>query len=940
MRLRHLTVIAVILGLATCTDREPLSPERNRPLAEIFDAVHSGGNAHFFFLPPLASAPNAAGAFDGSLSPVVQICEWTGATCVSPPLAEFTRETGPGSETVRVEPDEGQYIVNWHTGSFNLKAGGTYRISVLVEVFELGHIDAMVVRTGRAARDVDSDRSFSLVNGRTVPIKFRIEVGAVPRPPVASFTVAGSTQAGSPTTFDASGSSDPQGSSLTFSWDFGDAGRGGAPRIPHIYAEAGDFTATLLVTNAFGLTSAATRVVHISAPPAPSGRANVLLSVVDGAGQPLPDVQVDIPADAATGATGPDGRVQLSGVATGSPRVIHLTKSRFVEQFVRLEIPSGVAEVALGARMVQLAEPQMLADAESGGRLTSVDGVSLELPGNALVDSRGLVVRGSVSITLTPIDVSTEQVQAFPGSFGGIVADGSIGPIISLGVADFLLEREGELLQLAPGKQAVIDIPIFTSGTSRGEQVPVWSLSRASGLWVAEGVGTVVSSSDSPSGLALRAQVSHFSPWNADRFISGAYSPLMKCVDPAGQDVICLVRIAASAGPAFDLTTVLVPGGQVLFLPPDVPLAVTAVANGLGAQITIQGASGEDGTVIIQLTSGIRVAWIQIAASGSHTCGIISAGQAFCWGWRDQVGTPLPDLLNPAPVAVSGGLTFSTVSASKGGFDNLLGHTCGVTTGGDAYCWGTGTLGQLGNGSRVNSVTRVLVSGGLTFVSVSAGLEHSCGVATGGGAYCWGRGAEGQLGTGAIEDTPSAVPVPVTGGLVFVSVTAGTVARNLIFTTLSAGSGHTCGITTAGEAYCWGENFSGQLGTGDRNLKATPALVAGGLTFAAVSGGGLSDHSHTCGVTTAGAAYCWGDNRAGQLGNGSFGFGTVSLEPSPVVGDIRFVTVTAGEFHSCGVAADGAAYCWGDDQLGELGRGESSDFLYSLTPARVAEPIR
>jgi alpha-tubulin suppressor-like RCC1 family protein len=91
------------------------------------------------------------------------------------------------------------------------------------------------------------------------------------------------------------------------------------------------------------------------------------------------------------------------------------------------------------------------------------------------------------------------------------------------------------------------------------------------------------------------------------------------------------------------------------------------------------------------------------------------------------------------------------------------------------------------------------------------------------------------------------------------------VSGGLTFSGVSAGVRSACGVTTAGAAYCWGHNSSGQLGNGTTTNSLAPVAVSGGLTFAAVSAG----DDATCGVTTAGAAYCWGDNSFGQLGNGT-----------------------------------------------------------------------
>jgi len=139
------------------------------------------------------------------------------------------------------------------------------------------------------------------------------------------------------------------------------------------------------------------------------------------------------------------------------------------------------------------------------------------------------------------------------------------------------------------------------------------------------------------------------------------------------------------------------------------------------------------------------------------------------------------------------------------------------------------------------------------------------------------------------------------------------------FTAVSAGGYYTCGLIDTGDARCWGDNFSGQLGTGTSDYSATPALVAGGLRFAKVSAAGIR---HACGLTTAGAAYCWGEY--GLLGTGEL---AGSLAPVAVAGGHTFTVISSGGGHSCALTPTGDAYCWGNNVYGELGNGVTTGGL-------------
>src|SRR2546422_16564 len=158
-------------------------------------------------------------------------------------------------------------------------------------------------------------------------------------------------------------------------------------------------------------------------------------------------------------------------------------------------------------------------------------------------------------------------------------------------------------------------------------------------------------------------------------------------------------------------------------------------------------------------------------------------------------------------------------------------------------------------------------------------------------------------------------------------------AVTLTFTAVTAGDAHTCGVTAAGAAYCWGDNSSGQLGDGTTMNRLSPVLVQppARVSFAAVTAGA----AHTCGLTpVAGTAYCWGSNSVGQLGDGTTMNRLTPVLVQPPTG-VSFAAVRAGTAHTCGLTpVAGTAYCWGANAGGQLGDGTMTD---RLTPVSVMQ---
>ena len=348
---------------------------------------------------------------------------------------------------------------------------------------------------------------------------------------------------------------------------------------------------------------------------------------------------------------------------------------------------------------------------------------------------------------------------------------------------------------------------------------------------------------------------------------------------------------------------------------------------------------GLSDSTLIRVTA---INYQSVTAGARHTCAVGNNHRAYCWGsdLLGQLGVVPAVLERPAPTPVAAGAEFTAIAAGDG-------HTCTVGQDFALRCWGANDFGQLGLGNAGGTGLPALIGSSSDFVSLAAGGSHTCALTEAGTAQCWGRNSSGQLGRG---DTAAGLrPAVAANGRVFVELVAGAThscglsgtgvarcwggnafgqlgdslrldqadadsVRGPGFTTLAAGGNHTCGIAAGtGATYCWGANTRGESGTGlPDSALVRPTVVTGGLTFESLAAGG----AFTCGLTSAGAAYCWGANDQGQLGDGTQ---TDRPAPTPVSGGVTFLALAAGNLHVCGVAADFAIYCWGDGTSGQLG---------------------
>ena len=293
--------------------------------------------------------------------------------------------------------------------------------------------------------------------------------------------------------------------------------------------------------------------------------------------------------------------------------------------------------------------------------------------------------------------------------------------------------------------------------------------------------------------------------------------------------------------------------------------------------------------------------------------------------------------------------------------------TCALSTTGAVYCWGFNADGELGNNSTTNSSVPVAVGAsgvlaGVTVTQITADSGYNaCALGSNGAAYCWGKNSDGQFGNNTV--TSSSVPVAV--------ATSGVLAGKTL-TQVTAGNDLTCALDSTGLAYCWGDDTRGQLGNNSNTTSPVPVAVTAtgvlsGVTLTQISAG----NAFACALGSTGAAYCWGYNASGQLGNSSTvsssvpvavtttgvlsGVTLTQVTPGasfacalraavpPTAGawvaaatgkqlhhqqrragggdhtGVTLTQVSAGDTATCALGAAGAAYCWGSNSSGQLG---------------------
>lgn len=335
------------------------------------------------------------------------------------------------------------------------------------------------------------------------------------------------------------------------------------------------------------------------------------------------------------------------------------------------------------------------------------------------------------------------------------------------------------------------------------------------------------------------------------------------------------------------------------------PTAITGVTGTAEARLTF---GREIGAVTVRarsltnaevtFTATPQTGFPFVYAGTSHTCARAGPAGMYCWGANSegQVGDgTVTSRQYPRPVAITSDSSFGVIAAGSM-------HTCAVTVFGTALCWGTNTLGQLGDGTTTQRLSPVAVAspGGVRYTNIDVGRNHSCGTVPSGAIYCWGSNSSLQLGdgTGSMSTAPRRVVQPDGVALMMVA----------------AGDSHTCAKSSVDRVYCWGENISGAT-----SHIPTHVAMPGGVAVLHLDAGGR----HTCAHSITGAMYCWGANDRGQLG-----IGTTFNQTEPTAVQLpSLVTVQElrlGDRHSC-FRGTNRVYCWGANDKGQLGDGTTID---------------
>ena len=698
--------------------------------------------------------------------------------------------------------------------------------------------------------------------------------------------------------FNGTGSSDLDNDALNFRWDFGDNTTGSGNSPAHTYSAPGTYNVTLTVNDGFVDSAPDTAVVTINNHPP--------VAVIDA---PLLG-SVNYPIDfSASNSSDPNQQPLNYSWNFGDGNTSTLVSPTHTYTTV------GIYSVALTVNDGDLSD-------------------SIQHSINVVVNDRPTADAGgpyqayvaeAIQFNAAASNDPDGDTLTYYWEFG----DGNTGTGVN---PTYSYATTGTYMASLTVDDGILSSTVATAVVSIPNRQPVATISGPSNIQLGETANFDGSGSNDPDGDLISylwdfgngktsTQVSPAHTYQN----SGIYTVTLRVNDGDLDSLAAQTSIAVKGPPVADAgeAQVLAPGGTFTLdgsnsIAPGSSIVSYSwtQTHGANANLTSSNSATPGGTV-----PTVAEHWRSVATGIYHTCAIFSDGSLWCWGSNNygQIGkgdTQTP-VITPTKVVLPTPNTWRQVSASSS-------FTCGLDTSGAVWCWGINNWGQLGTGDKTNlSIPTKLTFPNNEIISqIDTGGTITCALSQAGNLYCWGSNASGQLGTGDITDhhTPALVRHP----------------QNLQWASIDTSSRHTCAIDTSSQLWCWGANTSGQLGTGSTLTSRTPQQVysTGIAAWLEVETG----WAHTCGLANTGKAYCWGYNNNEQIGSSTAGM--VNPSPIPVTGNLTFKDINAGNDYTCGIDHQEKLWCWGSNNFGKIGLGETVSVVDSPTAVIVKPELR
>jgi alpha-tubulin suppressor-like RCC1 family protein len=683
-----------LLLVAACSDQPlPTGLTPSSPRLDIADASNSYKSG-FYWLPPMVKQPSFSGTFDAALSPTVEICELTDGACASP-IAAFTTSEGTGEELVRLNVAEENYQVNWHTNEFALSITKLYRVSVRAGVDNtlLGYADVQPVSNGSGLKKVDTDEYIGLVDGRTLPIKFRIEteiVGKLRVEPIQAEAEPGATQQFVAILSDLHGNS----MSAAVTWASSDEAVATVDQTG---------LATAIADGEAMITATSERI---------SGSATLTVDRIVGSVEVQP-----LEAEAEPGATQQfiaivrdrQGNVMSADVtwASSDEAVATVTQTGLATA-----IADGIATITATSEKINGSATLMV---EEGGVVILDAGrghsCAIALDGSAFCwgrNDQGQLGDGTLSDRRRPTPVlgGLTFVAITAGDFHtcGIT---TFGEAYCWGLNQFgALGDASQVRRLTP--VAVSGGRVFASISAGIQNTCGITTDNAAYCW---GQGFFGANGNGSQANALTPQP-----------VSGGHA---FASISAGSQYACGVTTAGQGycwgnggnghlgnGSTANRLVPVAVAGQLTFA-----LISTGTLHACGVTTSGEGycwglgqfgrlGNGSTANFLTPQHVSGAIVFSRISAGGFHTCGVAVDGTGYCWGGNvdGSLGTGSA-LSRSTPGFVAGGLTWASISASGVIGPPSSAFSCGVTVDNQTYCWGSGNFGSLGNGSTSNRLT-------------------------------------------------------------------------------------------------------------------------------------------------------------------------------------------------------------------------------------------